>query len=159
MNIGGLIYNPTIEHFFKIDKYSFAKFFLNKIKLYSLKVNANTGWQNSGIPINASNQQVNVLAQGKWSISGFLNNVDALGTKGYKEYSLFPDLQHGSLIMSLDSGKSAVPIDHWWKGTVREDSACLTQPVEDLNTNLSFRINDTDTRNNSGQIDVTVLVW
>lgn len=133
--------------------------FLNRMKLYSVKVSANEGWQNSGIQISPSSLRVIVLAQGKWSVSSFVPLLDALGTTEYAKYSLFPDLDHGSLLMSLDDGDSAVAVDQWWNGAVREDSTYLFQRVKDKNANISFRINDADIKNNEGQIDVTVLVW
>lgn len=133
--------------------------FLNRLKLYSVKVSANEDWQNSGIQISPSNHLVIVLAQGKWSVSSWVSPLDALGTTEYAEYSLFPALAHGSLLMSLDGGNSAVAIDQWWNGAVREASTYLSQPVDNKNTNISFRNNDADIKNNEGQIDVTVLVW
>ena len=134
---------------------------LNRLRLYSLKVSANTGWQNSGIHVNASDHCVAVLSQGKWSIAGLLPMVDGVGRTDdiYARYSLFPEIPHGSLLMSLDNGKSAVAIDHWWKNVIRDDSAYLSQPVKGQNANLAFRINDTDIANNAGQLDVTVLIW
>ena len=99
------------------------------------------------------------LARGKWSVSSWLNPLDAMGTSEYEKHSLMQEYPHGSLLMSYDGGDTAVAINEWWNGVDRDSQAILDTRLQGESATMSFRINDRDLQNNTGQLDVTVLLW
>ncbi len=133
---------------------------LNQTSFSSTTVKANQGWADSGILVPKNAMTVRVLAKGRWNTSGFLG-CNGGGMPGYENESVVPSILHASLIARVGSRGRVFGVNNVWKtGGLTKDST-IGFPDKIESGTLRFRINEIDKTigNNSGSLDITVLIW
>lgn len=112
-------------------------------------VYANEGWANSGITVSPGDI-IWVNASGGWSVS---NTYDAVGWKGY--------ICHSSDMYNLNKSAPLGALLYRVRGSSKSDGFPLDENKRgqiDASGRLEFIINDSDRRNNQGQLDLKVVV-
>lgn len=124
--------------------------FSSAAKELEFTVYANEGWANSGISVHPGDI-VWVESKGSWRVS---SNYDYVGWQGYinntsKTYSLNNTVPLGALLFRV-------------RGSSNPDGAGLNEKKRgriDSNGRLEFIINDSDRRNNDGQLNLRAVIF
>jgi hypothetical protein len=128
---------------------------LERARFYDLKVRADKKWQDTGILVN-KRESVHILANGTWSISPFYSHITSAGISGFSEYSFDPSFAHGCLLGRIGSRGNTFAVNKWW--TEGRSEATIGSTIAKSKGTLRLRINDVDIRNNSGELDLTILI-
>jgi hypothetical protein len=130
--------------------------YMRELSIHRTTVAANRDWQDSTILVGASDQ-VQVLATGIWDCGFFCGGAPPGGTSGNAEYSYDRRFPHAALLVRVSGSQSTDCVCKQWSGGMDRWSAVAFFTAVQSGT-LSFRSNDNDYGNNSGYLDVLVVV-
>lgn len=134
-----------------------AQHMLARLRIHYLRVNANQGWQDSGVLIE-SPSRVHLLAAGNVTLGSFTRKVPPFGVKGRAKYSLFPQTPHGCVLAQIGTRGAPSALLSAWKGAGPSNSSLAILNHKGQRGGLRLRLNDTTLKNNSGSFAVVVVV-
>lgn len=133
--------------------------FLGWWKFHHARVRADVdAWQDSGVDLKEA-QWAEILSVGTWTVDRN-NKTNAIGLSGIDQLRMIQrdGFGYGSLLVQL--GETAAEVRSQWKKSKAQEHLRPDYTILEIDEigRLKFRINDKDTSDNTGALDVFVLV-
>jgi S1-C subfamily serine protease len=137
---GGALYSPEV---------------LERTRAYHVRIGAVEDWKESGIQFDPDAHSAQILAFGTWSVD-YWQSATASGA-GYAGYSIDQSLPYGALIARVGNSPESFAVNNWWEQPTDEGER-IAEISASRSGMIRLRSNDYDLSNNSGFLDVVVLI-
>jgi S1-C subfamily serine protease len=118
-------------------------------------------WQDSGVEVKPGDL-VSILSTGRWRFSPKYKPISGAGVRGIEEGSIEKSQGHGALLCKVKGAAKVRGVAYAWLAAeatvVKWQDASMVEFKPEAKGTLQFRINDKDVANNSGQLDVFIMV-